>query len=223
MPILQTEHINYYYQDGDTKRNIIQDISIDFEKGKMYAILGSSGSGKTTFLSLLGALDQPKSGKIYYEGTDIETIGLEQYRRNKISIIFQSYNIIPYMTALENVMVAMHFTENAIPKDQEKVATNLLDFIGISKDKANRLVTQLSGGEQQRVAIARSLATNVDVILADEPTGNLDENTEADIIEVFQTLAHEHNKLVIVVTHSQEIARHADVVLELKQGMFVNG
>lgn len=223
MPILQTEHINYYYQDGDTKRNILQDISIDFEKGKMYAILGSSGSGKTTFLSLLGALDQPKSGKIYYEGTDIETIGLEQYRRNKISIIFQSYNIIPYMTALENVMVAMHFTENAIPKDQEKVATNLLDFIGISKDKANRLVTQLSGGEQQRVAIARSLATNVDVILADEPTGNLDENTEADIIEVFQTLAHEHNKLVIVVTHSQEIARHADVVLELKQGMFVNG
>ena len=223
MPILQTEHINYYYQDGDTKRNILQDISIDFEKGKMYAILGSSGSGKTTFLSLLGALDQPKSGKIYYEGTDIETIGLEQYRRNKISIIFQSYNIIPYMTALENVMVAMHFTENAIPKVQEKVATNLLDFIGISKDKANRLVTQLSGGEQQRVAIARSLATNVDVILADEPTGNLDENTEADIIEVFQTLAHEHNKLVIVVTHSQEIARHADVVLELKQGMFVNG
>lgn len=216
--ILITKDVQYYYQDGDTRRNILQNINTNFEQGKMYAIVGASGSGKTTFLSLLGALDTPKEGEILYKNENISKIGLESYRRNDIGIIFQSYNLIPYMTAVENVMVAMNFTDNTLPANQQEIAYNLLDYIGIVRDKADRIVTQLSGGEQQCVAIARALSTNVDIILADEPTGNLDEETEAEIIQIFQQLAHEHNKAVIVVTHSQEIAENADVVLRLQKG-----
>jgi len=173
MSFIKTKELSYFYQDGDTKRYILKDISCEFEKGKFYTILGQSGSGKTTFLSLLSALDEPKSGEIYYNGESIKSIGYEKYRRNKVGIIFQSYNLIPYMTAVENVRVAMNITENDIPKDEEKVAYNLLDYIGIDKAKADRTVNKLSGGEQQRVAIARALATNVDLILADEPTRKL--------------------------------------------------
>jgi len=189
------------------------------EKGTFYAILGQSGSGKTTFLSLISALDSPKSGQVLYEGTDIEKIGHENYRRDDISIIFQSYNLIPYLSAVENVLVPMAITKNQLPDNQREVAYNLLDYIGITKEKADRLVNQLSGGEQQRVAIARALATNVDIILADEPTGNLDEEMEQEIIDIFKELAHVHNKCVIVVTHANEIAQQADEVLYLRKGV----
>ena len=220
MKLISVKDLNYFYQDGDTRRYILKDISCEFERGKFYAILGESGSGKTTFLSLLSALDEPKSGEIYYEGEKLKTIGYEKYRKNKIGIVFQAYNLVTYMTALENVKVAMGITDNQIPKDADNVAYNLLDYIGITKDRADRLVTKLSGGEQQRVAIARSLATNVDVILADEPTGNVDEDMEMEIIEIFKKLAHEHNKCVIVVTHSQQIAKKADEILKLRKGKF---
>ncbi|TLG71784.1 ABC transporter ATP-binding protein [Culicoidibacter larvae] len=222
MSIIQTESISYYYQDGDRRRFILRDLDSAFEKGSFYSILGHSGSGKTTFLSLISALDMPKEGKVLYDGTDIKTIGYEKYRRNKIGIIFQSYNLIPYMTAVENVMVAMSITDNELPKNQKEVAYNLLDYIGITKAKADRLVTKLSGGEQQRVAIARSLSTNVDVILADEPTGNLDEGMEQEIIDIFKDLAHDHNKCVIVVTHSNEIAAQSDIIYKLHEGQFID-
>ena len=156
-----------------------------------------------------------------YESENIQRIGYEEYRRNKIGIIFQNYNLIPYLTAVENILLAMSITGNGLPKDQKKVAYNLLDYIGINQGKANRMVTQLSGGEQQRVAIARALATNVDIILADEPTGNLDEGMEQDIVSIFTDLAHIHNKCVIVVTHSQEIAKQSDQILYLKGGNLV--
>jgi len=220
MSFIETKKINYYYQDGDARRYILKDISCKFEKGKLYTILGQSGSGKTTFLSLISALDEPKSGEIYYEGKNIKDIGYENYRRNKVGIIFQAYNLIPYMTAVENVRVAMNITENNIPKDEEKVAYNLLDYIGMNKEKADRTVNKLSGGESQRVAIARALATNVDLIVADEPTGNLDEEMENEIIEIFKKLAHEHNKCVIVVTHSSEIAEKSDYTFKLRKGNF---
>lgn len=218
MAILETKNITYYYQDGDSRRYILQDTSVTFEKGVFYTILGQSGSGKTTFLSLISALDAPIEGKILYEGRDIKEIGYDQYRRNKIGIIFQSYNLIPYLTALENVMVAMSITENDLPSNSKEVAYNLLDYIGLAKTKADRPVTKLSGGEQQRVAIARALATNVDIILADEPTGNVDEGMELEIVNIFKKLAHEHNKCVIVVTHSKEVADRSDETLYLYKG-----
>lgn len=218
MTILQTKNVSYFYQDGDKRRMILQDTSISFDQGQFYTILGQSGSGKTTFLSLISALDEPKSGEVLYKGQNIKNIGLEKYRRDDISIIFQSYNLVPYLTALENVLVAMSITDNDMPKDNREVAYNLLDYIGINKAKADRLVGQLSGGEQQRVAIARALATNVDIILADEPTGNLDEGMEQEIVDIFKDLAETHNKCVIVVTHSNEIAKQSDKTYFLKQG-----
>lgn len=216
--ILEAKDLNYYYQDGEQRRYILKDTSISFEKGKFYAILGQSGSGKTTLLSLLSALDSPQSGTVLFNEKDIKKIGYEKYRRNNIGIIFQSYNLIPTFTAVENVLVPMSITENEIPEDSKAVAYNLLDYIGIVKSKADRYVNKLSGGEQQRVAIARALATNVEVILADEPTGNLDEEIEQEIIDIFKKLAHEHDKCVIVVTHSNEIAAQSDQAFHLKKG-----
>ena len=168
---------------------------------------------------MISALDTPKSGAVFFNGEDIQKIGHEKYRRDDISIIFQSYNLIPYLSAVENVLVPMSITDNQLPENQREVAYNLLDYIGITKEKADRLVNQLSGGEQQRVAIARALATNVDIILADEPTGNLDEEMEQEIIDIFKDLAHMHNKCVIVVTHANEIAQQADEVLYLRKGV----
>lgn len=220
MDFLAVENINYFYQDGDSKRYILKDVSCTFERGTFYTVLGESGSGKTTFLSLISALDKQKEGTILYEGQDISSIGEEKYRRNNVGIIFQSYNLIPFMTAIENVKVAMSITDNELPGDKDAVAVNLLDYIGISREKAERIVNKLSGGEQQRVAIARALATNVDLILADEPTGNLDEDMENEIVEIFKRLAHEHNKCVIVVTHSQQIAEQSDVTFRLRKGNF---
>lgn len=219
MVLLETKNVDYYYQDGDQRRFILKDASVQFEKGKLYAILGQSGSGKTTFLSLISALDSPKAGEILLNGKNIKEIGYETFRRNKISIIFQSYNLVPYLTAVENVLVPMSVTENELPKNHQEVAYNLLDYIGITQEKANRLVNQLSGGEQQRVAIARALATNVDIILADEPTGNLDEEMEQEIVDIFKELAHKHDKCVIMVTHSNEIAQQADEIFYLRKGV----
>ncbi len=218
MTLLETNNISYFYQDGENRRFILKNTSVQFEKGVFYSILGQSGSGKTTFLSLLSALDEPKEGEILYKGKNIKEIGYEHFRRDSIGIIFQSYNLIPYMTAVENVLVPMSITTNELPTNQLEIAYNLLDYIGIVKTKADRPVNQLSGGEQQRVAIARALATNVDIILADEPTGNLDEEMEQEIVDIFKKLAHEHQKCVIVVTHSNEIAEQSDQILQLQKG-----
>ncbi|MGK0550500.1 ABC transporter ATP-binding protein [Enterococcus faecalis] len=218
MAILETRQLSYFYQDGDQRRFILKNTNVSFEQGKFYTILGQSGSGKTTFLSLISALDTPKSGQVLMNGQDIQTIGYEKYRRDKVSIIFQNYNLVPYLTALENVLVAMSITDNELPGNQKEVAYNLLDYIGIEQAKADRFVNQLSGGEQQRVAIARALATNVDVILADEPTGNLDEGMEQEIVAIFKNLAKNHQKCVIVVTHSNEIAQQSDETYYLKKG-----
>lgn len=222
MSIIETKKLNYYYQDGDMQRYILRDVSVSFEKGRFYTIVGESGSGKTTFLSMIAGLDVAKEGQVLFESTDIQTIGLENYRRNKISIVFQNNNLVPYLTAAENVLVAMDITDNVLPADQKAVAYNLLDYIGITREKADRLVSELSGGEQQRIAIARALSTNSDVILADEPTGNLDEERESEIIEIFKRLAHENDKAVIVVTHSQEVAEKSDVTYRLKKGNLIN-
>jgi putative ABC transport system ATP-binding protein len=215
---LNVSNLNFFYRDGDSKRYILSDVSCNFEKGKFYTILGESGSGKTTLLSLLAALDKPESGEILMDGKSIGNDGFETYRRNKVGIIFQSYNLIPYMTAQENLLVAMGITDNEMPKDMKTVAYNLLDYLGLDRAKADRRVTKLSGGEQQRVAIARALSTNVDLILADEPTGNVNEEVEAELVDIFKKLAHEHNKCVVVVTHSTGIAAQSDQTYRLYKG-----
>ena len=217
--ILKLDNINYSYIDGGYERQILKDLSYEFEEGKFYTILGPSGSGKTTLLSIIAGLDTAKSGNVYYKGQDaVKEIGLHKFRRNSISIVFQQYNLISYLTALENVEVAMSETDNDIPKDIKNVAYNLLERFGIVRTKADRLVGQLSGGEQQRVAIARALASNVDLIFADEPTGNLDTATEQEIISIFKELAHEFGKTIIVVTHSNTVAEMSDNRVILKDG-----
>jgi putative ABC transport system ATP-binding protein len=217
-PVVSIRNLSYAYQDGAEQRFILNDISYEFEPGRFYAILGNSGSGKTTLLSLMAALDTPRSGAVLYQGADIKNIGYESYRRNNMGIVFQGHNLISWLTAVENVLVAMDATDNKLPADRHTVAANLLDYLGIDSSKSGRRVPALSGGEQQRVAIARALATNAMLILADEPTGNLDEATSEEIAQVFGRLAHEHNKCVIGVTHSLEIARFADVILQLTRG-----
>ena len=216
--ILKLENINYSYIDGGYERVILNDLSCEFEAGKFYTILGPSGSGKTTLLSIIAGLDTAKSGNIYFQDKLIEKKDLAKYRRNCISIVFQQYNLIGYLTGLENVELAMTETDNEVPSDKKNVAYNLLERFGIVKTKADRLVGQLSGGEQQRVAIARSLASNVDLIFADEPTGNLDTATEKEIISIFKELAHEYGKTIIVVTHSDTVSAMSDQRLLLLDG-----
>lgn len=219
MSILKLENINYSYVDGGMKRQILKDCSFEFEKGKFYTILGPSGSGKTTLLSIIAGLDSPESGTFYYDGEDVlKQIGLGKYRRNKIAIVFQQYNLISYLTALENVELAMTETDNEIPKNHKDVGYALLEKFGIVKSKADRLVSKLSGGEQQRVAIARAIASNVDLIFADEPTGNLDTATEQEIIRIFKMLTEEFGKTVIVVTHSNAVSELSDYRVMLSEG-----
>lgn len=203
MAVLETKEVFYAYSKG-TK--ILSGVNAVFETGKMYAILGPSGSGKTTLLSLLGGLDSPTKGEILFDGEDIAGRGLEYHRRNHVSLIFQSYNLIDYMTPVENVKLTAK--QDALP---------ILERLGLSADEARRNVLKLSGGQQQRVAIARTLACGAPFILADEPTGNLDEDTAAEIADILKKSAHELNKCVIVVTHSNELAKQADVIFRLKQ------
>ncbi|MFI3283895.1 MAG: ABC transporter ATP-binding protein [Erysipelotrichaceae bacterium] len=216
--LLKLENINYGYVDGGMKREILKDLSYEFEKGKFYTILGPSGSGKTTLLSIIAGLDSQESGAVYFDNENISKIGLHKYRRNKMAIVFQQYNLISYLTGLENVSLAMNETDGAKPKNIQGVSYALLEKFGIVKTKADRLVTKLSGGEQQRVAIARAIAKNVDLIFADEPTGNLDTETEKEIIRIFKMLTEDFGKTVIVVTHSNAVAELADLKVKLENG-----
>ena len=202
MSILALNKVNYSYKNG---KSVLCDVSMEFEKGKFYTILGVSGSGKSTLLSLLAGLDEPKSGAVLYNNEDIKIKRYEKHRKNNISLIFQNYNLIDYMTPLENLKIV-----------NPKADKSILNDLGLKDDEINRNVLQLSGGQQQRVAIARTLVADSPVILADEPTGNLDSGTEDEIIEILKTSAHKHGKCVIVVTHSKELAKKSDVILVLK-------
>lgn len=210
--VLTIENLSYSYNNGDRTQKVLNDISATFEAGKMYAIVGESGSGKTTFLSLISALDKLQDGDIKFNSKSLRKITGQEFRLRYVNIVFQSYNLIKYMTAAENVEVASDF-------DNRKADPNkYLAKVGITEDEGRRLVGKLSGGQQQRVAIARALASNSPIIMADEPTGNLDEDTEDKIIEIFRDLAHKENKIVIIVTHSRQVASLADKVLTLRRG-----
>ena len=187
MSKIKVMNLSHTYQDGIKRKKVLNNISCEFETGKFYAILGESGSGKTTFLSLISGLDTLEEGNIFYNEESIKKIGYSKYRLNNANIIFQSYNLIPYMTALENVIVPMDIMHLKI-KDKKKEALKLLNMLGIDNNTADRTVLKLSGGEQQRVAIARSLVGDIEFLMADEPTGNLDEENEERIIKIFKDL-----------------------------------
>jgi hypothetical protein len=209
MKILEIKNLTYSYKDS--KEKVIANVNESFEEGKFYAIIGKSGSGKSTLLSLLAGLDEPDSGKILFNGENIQETGYTNHRKNNISLVFQNYNLIDYLSPLENIRLV-----------NSQAQQDILLELSLSEHQIKRNVMKLSGGQQQRVAIARALVSSAPVILADEPTGNLDENTASEIIEILKKLAKERNKCVIVVTHSKEVARAADIVFELKNKKLIN-
>ena len=209
MAILSLDNICFSYG----KTPVLKDISYDFEKGKMYCIVGKSGAGKTTLLSLLSGLASPDSGKILYNGEDISKTDKYTFRSKYIGVIFQSFNLITKFTAAENVVLSMDIAGVKI-KDKKKKALEILGSVGLDEDEAERRVLKLSGGQQQRVAIARALSYDPDIILADEPTGNLDGETQKEIMEIFSSLAKQ-GKCVILVSHSPEVAEMCDERYEL--------
>ena len=210
--ILEVKDLNYSYENASGTQHVLKGINTKFKSGKMYAIVGESGSGKTTFLSLLSALDKIQDGDITYNEKSLKEIGGSEFRLKYVNIVFQQYNLIKYMTARENVQVAIDFDNRTVNPD------TYLKQVGLTEEEGSRLVNKLSGGQQQRVAIARAIASNSPIIVADEPTGNLDEDTEEKIIDIFRELAHEKNKIVIIVTHSRRVADHADEILTLRRG-----
>lgn len=214
---LEIRDLTHTYSDGQNPVEVLKKVSATFESGNLYAIVGESGSGKTTLISLISALEQIQSGEVLYNGQDIRAIGAQKFRQHYVNVVFQAFNLIKYMTARENVEVGLDFSGHT---DNEKErAYELLKEVGISRAQSDNLVQKLSGGQQQRVAIARSMAGEVPIIVADEPTGNLDEKTEAKILQIFKKLA-DSGKIVIVVTHSQNVASHADaIVYQMKDGV----
>ncbi len=212
--ILKIDKVSYRYSDAKEDEFVLKDISYSFETGKVYAIKGKSGSGKTTLLSLISGLESNYQGSIKFLDKELKDIDLDYYRSRDIGIVFQSYNLLPHLTASENIILSMNISNLKIENKEEK-ALSLMEQVGLTKEQKDRRVLKLSGGEQQRVAIARSLSYNPLMILADEPTGNLDKDTENEILKIFKDLAHKDNKCIVIVTHSENVCNQADIVYEL--------
>lgn len=208
MTVLSMKNVCYRYEN--TGVEVLKNTNVEFESGKFYAVVGKSGSGKSTFLGLLAGLDEPTSGEISVDKFDIAAVGYNYHRKNNIALVFQSYNLIDYLTPMENLKLVNAKAEPAV-----------LSRMGLDKTMHERNIMHLSGGQQQRVAIGRALVSKAPIILADEPTGNLDEETTDDIIEILKEAAHKENKCVIVVTHSDQLAKSADVVYQLKEKTLV--
>lgn len=216
MPELRLENVSYQYKNGD--RKVVNHVTCRFEGGRLNAIIGSSGSGKTTLLSLMAGLDQPTHGRIYIDGELLADLDLDQYRRERVSMIFQAFQLFPLLTALENVCFPMQL--NGVSKEEIRArGKSLLASVGIVEEKFHRYPANLSGGEQQRVAIARTLATGAQVLLADEPTGNLDKANGENVIEILAQLAHEQGYCVIIVTHDPSIAMRSDKAWHMSDGV----
>lgn len=215
MSLLSLKDVSYRYEGA--KRDVFDNIHIDFEKGKVYGIIGKSGAGKSTLLSLISGLDTCKSGEVLYNDNSLKNIDRDLYRANDIGVIFQGYNLLLNATAKENILLSMNIS-NSKQENKDKYIDDLLQDVGIDSDKANRKILNLSGGEQQRIGIARALSHNPDIIIADEPTGNLDNKTEEKIMDILVSLAHKHNKCVIIVTHSKKVCSYLDEIWGLKSG-----
>ena len=220
MSELKIDRVSYRYKNGD--RDVLKEVSCQFREGTLSAIVGPSGSGKTTLLSIMAGLDRPVTGKVYIEGDDLDTLDLDQYRRERVAMIFQAFHLFPLLTALENVCYPMEIN-GLSRKEAEKRAKELLEAVHISEEKHKRYPANLSGGEQQRVAIARALSTGARVLLADEPTGNLDVANGEIVLEILKSLAHNEGYCVVIVTHNMEIAEASDVVFPMKDGALTGG
>ncbi|MBQ3583734.1 MAG: ABC transporter ATP-binding protein [Lachnospiraceae bacterium] len=212
MSLLKLDKICYSY---DKKKNVIEDISFEFETGSIYSIVGKSGAGKTTLLSLLSGLAKPTAGKILYKDKDIAEMNKYNFRSKYVGVIFQNFNLLSKFTAVENVLLSMDISGKK-QENKKQYAYDLLESVGLDKDEADRRVLKLSGGQQQRVAIARALSYEPEIILADEPTGNLDGETQKEIMDIFRKLANA-GKCVILVTHSPEVAKMSDYVYEIRK------
>jgi putative ABC transport system ATP-binding protein len=219
MSVLTLNDVVYNYEG--TKKNVLTGISATFEAGKVYAIVGKSGSGKSTLLSLIAGLDTTRSGEILYKDKDLKKIDRDEYRAKGIGVIFQSYNLITNTTAVKNIILSMNISGSG-ESDKKRFAYSLLEKIGIDEDTANRKILKLSGGEQQRVGIARALSHSPDIVIADEPTGNLDTETENDILKILASLAHDEGKCVIIGTHSKKVSSVADEIWGMNNGGLVS-
>lgn len=217
MNILQADHVSYSYRTKYQKVDAVRDVSCTFEQGGFYAIIGESGSGKSTFLSLLAGLDVPSEGEIYVQGQSLNQMDRDAYRLNQASVVYQSFHLFPLLTALENVMLPMEF-KKIRKKGAADRAAKLLLRVGLTERIFRQFPKMMSGGEQQRVAIARAVAAGGEIILADEPTGNLDSENEQKIVELLKELAHEDGYTVIVITHNQKVAEETDHVFRMSDG-----
>ena len=217
MSTLALQNVSYKYEGAE--KIIFQDVNLQFEAGKVYTIVGKSGAGKTTLLSLLSGLDTATSGSVDFEGENLSEIDRDCYRAQKAGIIFQSLNLLTNATAIDNIVLSMNIS-GVSESNKKAKAYALLEKVGINKEKAHRKILKLSGGEQQRIGIARALAHNPDIIIADEPTGNLDKNTEESILKIFTQLAHDEGKCVIIVTHSKRVTTIADEIWGIDKGVF---
>lgn len=215
MSILALQNVSYKYEG--TKKSVLKGVTAEFEAGKVYTIVGKSGSGKSTMLSLIAGLDICKDGEILYSSKNLRNIDRDEYRAKGIGVIFQAYNLITNATAVQNIVLSMNISASK-EKNKKAFAYSLLERVGIDRETADRTVLKLSGGEQQRVGIARALSHNPDIIIADEPTGNLDKDTEAEVLKIFTSLAHDDGKCVIIVTHSRRVSDIADVILGISEG-----
>ena len=220
MSILTATDVIYEYRNAYQTVRAVNGVSCEFEQGLVYAIVGSSGSGKTTFLSLLAGLDVPTSGTIALDGQSTAELDRDEYRLNHVSVIYQNFNLFQHLTVLENAAYPL-YVRKVSGKEADAVAREKLLQVGLKEDQFKRLPNMLSGGEQQRVAIARALASGSEIILADEPTGNLDSTNSRNIVEILHRLAHENDRCVIIVTHDPAVAEAADVVLNMKDGVLV--
>jgi putative ABC transport system ATP-binding protein len=208
---------NVSYQYSKTTKPVLKNVSADFEKGVLYCIVGKSGAGKSTLLSLISGLDLCTDGAILYGDKDLRSMNRDEYRAKNIGVIFQGYNLLTNCSAVENIVLSMNISGNKV-KGKKESAYALLERLGIDRETAGRKILQLSGGEQQRVGIARALSHNPGIVIADEPTGNLDGETAKGIMDIFVKLAHEENKCVIIVTHSKDAAGYADKIMRIAGG-----
>ena len=217
MERIKVESVSYSYQNKYQTVEAVKEVTCTFETGKMYVITGESGSGKSTFLSLLAGLDIPKNGTITVDGEDLSRIDRDAYRREKVAVIYQAFHLFPLLTALENVMYPLEI-QGVARKEARERAEEYLKEVGIDEKKCGKYPRMMSGGEQQRTAVARAMASGGRILLADEPTGNLDTENEEKIVELLISLAHDRDFTVIMVTHNRQIAERADVRLVMKDG-----
>ncbi len=213
MSVFEINSLELSFRDGDIVRQLFEGTSVKFESGKIYAVMGRSGSGKSSFISVVSGLIKPNNVEIKYDDKNVES-NMIQFRREKIAMVFQDHNLVEYLSPIQNISMAIEAqTKN---KAEKKFILYLLDLVGISSVNASKAVSKLSGGEKQRVAVARALAVDTSIVLADEPTGNLDLENEKIVMELFKKVATESDKIVIIVTHSQEVAEQCDEILKIE-------